>query len=183
MKMSIARAADILLGGGVVTLPTEGVFGLSCMPDDEAALLRLLAIKRRDPAKGLILIGSTREQFGPWLGAAAHSIPDPDPGQPVTWIVATMPGVSPLLRGQHESLAVRITLNPVAKAVCDAVDSPLVSTSANLAGEPTVRNRHVLRRKLGGCVDYIVPGDCGPASGPSEIRDLQTGKVLRPGNQ
>ena len=183
MKLSIARAADILLGGGIVTMPTEGVFGLSCMPDDEAALLRLLVLKKRDPSKGLILIGSSQEQLAPWVAPDAPLIPAPDPARPVTWIVATASGVSPLLRGRHPGLAVRITVNPVATAICDAVDSPLVSTSANLAGEPTARNRFVLRRKFAGCVDYIVPGDCGPASGPSEIRNLKTGTVLRPGPQ
>ena len=183
MRMPVARAADILLGGGVVTLPTEGVFGLSCMPDDEAALLRLLAIKQRDPSKGLILIGSSRDQFAPWIADDAPPIPDPDPAQPTTWIVPAATGVSTLLRGTHPSLAVRITTNPIARAVCEAVDSPLVSTSANLSGEPTARNRYLLRRKFRGCVDYIVPGDCGPAAGASEIRDLRTGKVLRPGSQ
>jgi len=183
MKMSIARAAEILLGGGIVATPTEGVFGLSCMPDEPAALLRLLAIKRRDPSKGLILIGSSREQFAPWLDASAPRIPDPDPAQPTTWIVTTAAGVSRLLRGDHQSLAVRITTNPVARALCDAVDSPLVSTSANVAGGPTARNRFVLRRKFAACVDYILPGDCGPASGPSEIRDLQTGDIIRPRSQ
>ena len=181
MKPSIARAADVLLGGGIVTMPTEGVFGLSCMPDDDAALLRLLALKRRDPAKGLILIGASERQLASWLAEGAPSIPDPDPARPTTWIVPAAPHVSGLVRGRHPSLAVRISVNPVARAVCEAVDSPLVSTSANLAGEPTARNRYVLRRKFGACVDYIVPGDCGPASGPSEIRDLRTGKVLRPG--
>jgi len=183
MKLFIARAADILLGGGVVTTPTDGVYGLSCMPDDAEAILTLLAIKQRDPSKGLILIGSSREQFTPWLDANAPAIPHPDPAHPTTWLVRTATGVSPLLRGRHQTLAVRITLNPVARALCDAVDSPLVSTSANLAGETTARNRFVLRRKFAGCVDYIVPGDCGPASGPSEIRELQTGKVIRPAVQ
>lgn len=183
MNFSIARAADILLGGGIVTMPTEGVFGLSCMPDDPQAITRLLAIKRRDPSKGLILIGSSQQQFAPWLDAKAPPIPDPDPARPITWLVRTAAGVSPLLRGHHQTLAVRLTVNPVARALCDAVDSPLVSTSANLAGETTARNRFVLRRKFAGCVDYIVPGDCGPASGPSEIRDLQTGEVIRPATQ
>ncbi len=182
MQISIAHAADVLLGGGVVTMPTEGVFGLSCMPDDEDALLRLLALKRRDPSKGLILIASTREQLLPWMAADVPPIPDPDPTRPTTWIVPAAPAVSSLVRGQHPGLAVRITINPVASAVCDAVDSALVSTSANLAGQPTARNRYVLRRKFGACVDYIVPGDCGPASGPSEIRDLRSGKILRAGS-
>lgn len=183
MKLFIARAADILLGGGVVTMPTDGVFGLSCMPDDPDAILRLLAIKRRDPSKGLILIGSSRQQFAAWLDPSVPSIPESDPAQPITWLVKAAVGVSPLLRGRHPSLAVRITQNPIALALCNTVSSPLVSTSANLAGETTARNRFVLRRKFAGCVDYIVPGDCGPASGPSEIRKLQTGEVIRPGTQ
>ena len=76
--------------------------------------------------------------------------------------------------------AVRLTTNPVAHALCNAVDSPLVSTSANRSGQPTARNRFVLQRQFANEVDYIVPGDCGPASGPSEIRDFVSGKVLRP---
>ena len=88
-----------------------------------------------------------------------------------------------MLRGEHASLAVRITSNPVAKALCLAAESPLVSTSANLSGKPTARNRFVLRRQFANVVDYVVPGDCGPASGPSEIRDFVSGQVLRPGSK
>ncbi len=87
--------------------------------------------------------------------------------------------MSALIRGTHAGLAVRLTTNPTAAALCDATGSALVSTSANLAGEPVARNRFVLTRKFSRRVDYIVPGDCGPASGPSEIRDLSTGAVLR----
>ena len=60
------------------------------------------------------------------------------------------------------------------------IDGPLVSTSANIAGRPVARNRFVLRRRFGTCVDYVVAGDCGPAQGPSEIRALSTGEILRP---
>ena len=85
--------------------------------------------------------------------------------------------------GINPGIAVRLTTHPVAAALCTAVGSPLVSTSANISGRPTARNRHVLRRQFRPLVDYIVPGDCGPLSGPSEIRDLETGKVLRPREQ
>ena len=88
----------------------------------------------------------------------------------------------PLLRGEHATIAVRITTNPIAKAMCEAVDSPLVSTSANLSGKPTARNQFVLRKQFADIVDFVVPGDCGPASGPSEIRDFKSGKILRPRN-
>ncbi len=180
MKLSIAKAADTLLGGGVIAYPTEGVFGLGCMPDDVAAIARILALKKRDPDMGLILIASNKVQLDGWIDPDASDIPAADATHPTTWIAPAQAHVSPLVRGDHTSIAVRLTTNPTAAAICDAVDSPIISTSANVTGRPVARNRNVLRRRFGACVDYIVPGDCGPASGPSEIRELATGKVLRP---
>ena len=180
MKMIIARAADAVLGGGVIAYPTEGVFGLGCMPDDTDALLRLLTIKRRDPAKGLILIASNEEQLQEWVDPRCAAIPPAEPSLPVTWIVPPGARASRLIRGSNNGLAVRLTSNPIAAAICDAVSSPIVSTSANIAGKPAAQSQFVLRRNFAACVDYIVPGDCGPSSGPSEIRDLVTGKTLRP---
>lgn len=179
MKLPITVAADILLAGGVVAYPTEGVFGLGCMPDDADAIIRLLRIKRRDPAMGLILIASRHEQLGDWIAMDPASLPEPDPAQPVTWIAPASERVSTLVRGRHAGLAVRLTTNPVAAALCDAAGSALVSTSANLSGQAVARNEYVLRRKFEHLVDYIVPGRCGPATGPSEIRDLATGTVIR----
>lgn len=179
--MFIRRAAEILLRGGIIAYPTEGVFGLGCLPDDVSAVERLLQVKRRDAEKGLILIASTMDQLDSWVSLPdGRSIPQSDPTHPVTWIVPPGPKVHPIILGQHKRVAIRITSNPIAAAICDAVDSPIVSSSANLSGKPTARNRIVLRRQFGARVDYIVPGDCGPASGASEIRDLSTGKVLRP---
>ena len=179
--ISALHATDVLLRGGIIAYPTEGVFGLGCLPDDERALRRLLDIKRRDANKGLILIGADAGQFEGWINLpAGKSLPDPDPTRPTTWIVPPGTRVTELLRGEHENIAVRITTNPTARELCQAINSPLVSTSANLSGKPTARNRFVLQRQFASVVDYIVPGDCGPASGPSEIRDFTSGKILRP---
>ena len=179
--MSVSRAADVLLRGGVIAYPTEGVFGLGCLPADQQAVARVLDIKRRDASKGLILIAANADQFDGWIALPdGAALPDPDPTHPITWIVPPGPNVTPLLRGGHASIAVRITTNPTARALCLAVDSPLVSTSANLSGKPVARNKNVLQRQFGSVVDYVVPGDCGPASGPSEIRDFLSGNILRP---
>lgn len=181
MKMSVRYAADILLRGGVIAYPTEGVFGLGCLPDNLSAVQRVLHIKQRESDKGLILIAATASQFEGWISLPdGQALPDPDPEYPTTWIVPPGPGVSELLRGVHANIAVRITTNATARALCLAADSPLVSTSANLSGKPTARNPFVLRRQFGSVVDYVVPGDCGPASGPSEIRDFTSGNILRP---
>ncbi len=180
--MTARRAADILLGGGVIAYPTEGVFGLGCLPDDLDAVARVLDIKGRSASKGLILICANVCQLRDWVDPSQlDRIPPPDSQRPVTWIVEPSEIVPAIVTGDHAGLAVRITTNPVAAAICDAVDMPIVSTSANTAGQPVARNAFVLRRKFGHLVDYVVPGACGPAAGASEIRVLGTGEVLRRG--
>lgn len=176
------RAADVLLGGGVIAYPTEGVFGLGCLPDDADAVKRILDIKRRAANKGLILIASRVSQFTHWVSEShLKRLPAPDARRPVTWIVKPSGRVPAIVTGDNPGLAVRITTNPIAAAICSEVEMPVVSTSANVAGRPTVRSPYVLRRQFAHLVDYVVPGPCGPATGASEIRDLETGQVLRPG--
>jgi len=178
-SQNIRHASRILHKGGVIAYPTEGVFGLGCLPDDYAAVSRVLKIKLRDPSLGLILIISDTEQLLGWTDQ-----PDPDlaPNRenPVTWIVPATNEVPCWIRGDHPGLAVRLTAHPVARALCEGASSALVSTSANISGRAPARNAYVLRRQFGTLVDYIVPGECGPATGPSEIRDLLTGKTVRP---
>ena len=181
MMMAASLASEVLLGGGVIAYPTEGVFGLGCLPDDTDAVERVLWIKQRSPHKGLILIAARPQQLDDWIDPAVRSaLPEPDPRQPITWIVRPAARVPAIVTGDNPGLAVRITSNPTAAAICDAVDMPIVSTSANIAGRPVARNTFILRRNFGRLVDFVVPGECGPASGPSEIRELETGRVLRP---
>ena len=181
MIMAARLASEVLLGGGVIAYPTEGVFGLGCLPDDTDAVERLLWIKQRSPNKGLILIAARPQQLDDWIDPAVRgALPEPDPRQPITWIVPPAARVPAIVTGDNPGLAVRITSNPTAAAICDAVDMPIVSTSANIAGRPVARNTFILRRNFGRLVDFVVPGECGPASGPSEIRELETGRVLRP---
>lgn len=180
-SIPLQRAARIIRSGGVVAYPTEGVYGLGCLPQIDDAVRHILSIKRRDPTMGLILIAADPSQLEAWLadgvrGADLHSTAD----KPVTWIVPAASSVSTLIRGNHEGLAVRITNHPVAKALCHAADSAIVSTSANVSGLPPTRNPFVVRRQFGHLVDCVVAGRCGPASGASEIRDWQSGKIIRP---
>jgi len=181
LSFPIHRAGRILRSGGIVAYPTEGVFGLGCIPDYADAVIRILSIKKRDPALGLILIASDIEQLEDWVDLPATTALKSSPERPVTWIVPARRNVPYWIRGEHRGLAVRITTHPVAAALCEAADSALVSTSANVAGTPPARSAYVLRRRFGSLVDCIVPGHCGPAAGPSEIRDLMSGKVLRAG--
>ena len=85
---AIQQAAKVLIDGGVVAYPTEGVFGLGCMPHNRDAVSRILHIKRRPIEKGLILVASTPEQLRGWISPEyIITFPEPDPGAPITWIV------------------------------------------------------------------------------------------------
>ncbi len=181
MTTPAEKAAEVLRGGGVITYPTEGVFGLGCLPREHAAVQRILDIKQRDSSKGLILIAADAALLDDWIDLPAGTrLPDPDPENPRTWVVPAAKGVPATIRGNNEGIAVRITSNPIAGELSKLVRSPIVSTSANLSGQTVAADTECLRRQFEGLVDYIVPGDCGPSSGPSEIRILTTGAVLRP---
>lgn len=163
--------------------PTEAVFGLGCDPNDLRGVLRILEIKQRSVSQGLILIGADVEQFELWI--------DPTPEEsarlakqgerPISWVVTAKPGVPDWITGGRESLAVRITSHPIARALCRSADSALVSTSANVHRRPPATSALQVRRRLGDRIDFILPGTVGEAANPSEIRIARSGKTIRPG--
>jgi L-threonylcarbamoyladenylate synthase len=184
LSMPLKRAGRIIRSGGIAAYPTEGVYGLGCLPQAAHAVEQILLIKNRDAARGLILIASDADQLSDWVadGIDIESLRS-SPERPVTWIVPAAESVPWLVRGDNKGIAVRVTDHLVAAALCRAAGSALVSTSANISGRRPARNTYVLRRTFGALVDCIVPGRCGPAGGASEIRDLVSGKVVRPASK
>ena len=179
-SIPIQTAARILLNDGVVAYPTEGAFGLGCLPGSPGAVARILSMKKRDPGMGLVLIAATLRQLDPWIDRDSIERPlESSAERPVTWIVPASADLPYWISGDHSGVAVRLVAHPIAAALCEATDSALVSTSANRSGQPPARNQHVLRRHFGDLVDFVVPGALGPARGPSEIRRYDTGKTLR----
>ncbi|MCW4153519.1 Sua5/YciO/YrdC/YwlC family protein [Halomonas sp. 18H] len=179
---SLDALVDILREGGVIAYPTEAVWGLGCDPDDVPALQRLLDIKRRDPAKGVILVAADLEQCQPWLEGLApdqrRRLVEPR-AQPTTWLVPDNGRAHALVRGEHTRVALRISEHPEVQALCRAFGGPLVSTSANRAGEPSVMSLEALQQLFGNELDGILEGALGGHTRPSTIRDLATGDVLR----
>jgi L-threonylcarbamoyladenylate synthase len=180
----LRQAARTLKRGGIVAYPTEGVWGLGCDPANPDTLARLLALKRRPTGKGLILIASDFRQLTPWLAPLDSANEQRAfatwPG-PVTWLWPAGPAAPALLRGSHDTLAVRVTDHPLAGALCARFGGPLVSTSANLAGRRPARNALQARLRLGGRFDILLPGATGGRTQPTEIRDARTGAIIRPG--
>ncbi len=180
----LKRAVETVRAGGVIAYPTEAVFGLGCDPLEEEAVERILAIKRRDAGKGLILIASRVEQLLPFMAPlpadTRRKLEASWPG-PVTWVVPAAAHVSARITGGRPTLAVRVTAHPVAAALCEACGMALVSTSANRSGQAPARTGLMVRSQLGEAVDCIVPGAVGGLAKPTEIRDAVSGKVLRAG--
>lgn len=179
----LREAARTLARGGVVAYPTEGVWGLGCDPGNPRALARVLALKRRPAGKGLILIAHAFSALQPYLanlGEAEHRRALASWPGPVTWLWPAAPGLPRLLRGKHDTLAVRVTAHPLAAALCARFGGPIVSTSANLARHRPARNALEVRLRLGSRIDYLLPGETGGLAGATEIRDARTGQIIRP---
>ena len=181
-RLAIKLAVDTLRAGGVIAYPTEAVWGLGCDPHNEEALLRLLSIKARSRSKGLILVASSIDQFAPYLEGldvfALDTLRATWPG-PTTWVVPHNGFSHDLVKGDHKSVALRVSAHPVVSQLCASFGGPIVSTSANISGSPPPLWSWQLRRRMGKYLDYIVSGNLGPSKKPTEIRDLQSGDILR----
>lgn len=182
MADSLDAAVTALRAGGVIAYPTEGVWGLGCDPDNDEALAHLLRLKQRDPAKGLILVAASIEQFAPWLEGLAPELHAPLaaswPG-PNTWLVPDNGRSRALVRGAHDCVALRVSDHQRVAALCRAFGGPIVSTSANRASEPSAMSAAEVREIFGDELDAIVEGELGGLDRPSTIRDLRSGRVLR----
>lgn len=179
------RAVDAVNGGGVIAYPTEAVWGLGCHPWNPKAVNRLLAIKNRPMAKGVILVGASLDQFRPLIDPLTDGerqrLLDSWPG-PCTWLIPDPGGwAPPWIRGQYDTVAVRVSDHPLVQALCSVLGHPLVSTSANRAGQPPLLSRQQVIQEFAGAVDYCLAGALGGRLVPSEIRDLKTNRVLRSG--
>jgi len=175
---------EIIKQGGVVAYPTEAVYGLGCDPDNDVAIRRLLALKRRPWQKGLILVASDYQQLLPYIDESKLTNEQLSkvfvkwPG-PFTFIMPIKPGLSNLLCGSFNSLAVRVSSHPTIKSICQSIGKPLVSTSANHAGEPPAMNSKEIIAKFDGEIDALIAGSLGAERKPSTIVDAISGKVLR----
>ncbi len=181
MWMHLHQAARVLQRGGVVAYPTEAVYGLGCDPLNEAAVMHLLGIKSRPVNKGLILLGADLTQLAPFVELSADQQQRLSEYWPLatTYLVRASELTPAWIRGDHDKVAVRVSQHPVASELCRLAGSPIVSTSANRAGDPACRNVFQVTRQLGADLDFIVTGQCDRAARPSTIIDLESGAVLR----
>lgn len=182
--MNFDSAQQAFLAGGVIAYPTEAVFGLGCDPDNNEALEKLLALKNRPAEKGLILLAANYSQLLPYIDD--NQIPQdkrfsvlsrwPDG---ITQLVAKSAHCPALLSGKFETIAVRVTSQPDVVALCNAVNKPIVSTSANLSGAEPAKTWQEVEKTLAHQVDFILKGQTLGYRQPSQIIHALTGEVVR----
>jgi L-threonylcarbamoyladenylate synthase len=182
--LDTAGAVEQLRAGKLIAYPTEAVFGLGCDPANETAVRKLLALKGRHEAAGLVLIASEFSQLQPWVSDIDESLKDKAmqtwPG-PVTWLFPRAAGVPDYVAGEHDSIAVRITAHAPSRDLCQAFGSALISTSANHAAARPARSVADVDAYFGRDLAGILTGPLGGADKPSEIRELVSGNIIRQG--
>ncbi len=184
MKLeSLKRAARVIDEGGIVAYPTESCYGLGCDPRKHETVRRLLRLKRRPRGLGLIVIAAGIEQLrayidlapSPMLERASRTWPGPH-----TWLMPARPGVSDWIRGEHSTIAVRVTAHVGAAALCRRAHRAIISTSANRHNHLPARSSLGVRREFGDTVDFVLEGNLGGLASPTEIRDASSNRVIRP---
>ena len=180
----LEQAKQAYLAGGIIAYPTEAVFGLGCDPDNQNAVEKLLTLKQRSVDKGLILLASSYAQLLAYIDDAQLSehkrsalLSDWPAG--VTQVMPAKDNTASFLTGKFSTLAVRVTSQPDVVALCNALNKPIVSTSANLSGQPPAITWQQVEHDLGDRVDFIIKGDTLGFTQPSTIIDALSGEVYR----
>lgn len=179
--LTIRRAVATLNDGGVIAYPTEAVYGLGCDPWNEQAVHKILTIKSRLWQKGLILVAADFNQLQDFIQPVSPEILSQLeatwPG-PTTWLLPVSSNVPDYLHGEHDTIAVRVTAHQQTAKLCRAFGGAIVSTSANSSGKRPARTSHQVRWHLPD-VDYVLSGQCSGSNQPTDIRNAQTGEVIR----
>ena len=155
--IDLLKAIRTLKEGGIILYPTDTVWGIGCIATDPSAIGRIYRIKQRDDSKALItLMADTR-----MLETYIDDIPQQairmveETASPLTVIYNNVHGVASNLTAADGSIAVRIPHNDFCRQLCRGVDAPVVSTSANISGQPTPRTFAEIPEYIKDAVDYV----------------------------
>lgn len=186
-KQDLDTAVRVLRSGGIILYPTDTVWGIGCDATNAEAVAKVYALKRREDTKSmLVLVESiaSLERIIPEIPDVAFSLIELTT-RPLTIIYDEAVGIAPNLVGADGSLGVRVTGEEFSSMLCRSLRRPIVSTSANVSGEPTPMIFSAISQEIIEGVDYVVSyrqTDKSKAS-PSQIIKLGKGgevKVIRP---
>lgn len=181
-KEIINKALQVLNAGGVILYPTDTVWGIGCDATNSEAVRRIYQIKQREDSKSMLslvdAVGRVDYYFDrvPEIAWDLWEVTD----KPLTLILPRARNVAPELIAADGTMGMRITQEEVSQTLCARLKRPLVSTSANISGEPTARNFSEISQVIRDAVDYIIPlrqNEKGTPS-PSGIIKVEDGGVV-----
>lgn len=182
-KEAIQKAIEVLNQGGVILYPTDTVWGLGCDATNSEAVRKIYAIKRREDSKSMLClcdaIGRVDYYFErvPEIAWDLWEVAD----KPLTLILPRARNVAPELIAADGTMGMRITHEQVSNTLCARLKRPLVSTSANISGQPTARSFAEISDEIKQAVDYIVPLRLNETENPapSGIIKVDDGSVIK----
>ena len=153
----IKKAVDVLCKGGVILYPTDTVWGIGCDATNVEAVKRVYDIKHRDDSKALICLVDSEARLQRYV----RDVPDvaweliDSVTKPTTLILDGASGLAENLIAEDGSVGLRITKEKFSHDLCYRFQKPLVSTSANISGEPAAQNYCDISQELLDSVDYV----------------------------
>lgn len=185
-KQAIDEALKVLNRGGVILYPTDTVWGIGCDATNSEAVKRIFEIKRRSDSKAMLslvdAVGRVDYYFSrvPEIAWDLWEVAD----KPLTLILPRARNVAPELIAEDGTMGMRITSEPVSHTLCARLKRPLVSTSANISGEPTARCFADISDEIKQAVDYIIPLRQNETANPAPSGIIKVGdggeiKVIR----
>ena len=180
LQEQIDKGIQILKRGGVIAFPTDTVYGLGADAFNAKAVERIYEMKKRPTDLPLPLLIGDVEQLAvlaakPLLEIVLFLAKRFWPGG-LTLIVpkaADLPGYL-----GNTNIAVRVPDHPICLALIQAINNPLIGTSANISGKPSVVTAGEVRQQLGNEVDLIIDGGRCPGGGESTVVDVTGGGAV-----
>lgn len=153
----IKNAIEVMKQGGVILYPTDTVWGIGCDATNAEAVAKVYKIKKRDDSKALICLVDSDARLQRYVRNVPNVAWDilDIATKPTTIILDGAINLASNLIAEDGSIALRITKEPFSHELCYRFQKPLVSTSANISGEPPAANYNDISQELLDTVDYV----------------------------
>lgn len=183
IREEIKKACEVLQKGGVILYPTDTVWGIGCDATNEEAVKRVYEIKKRADSKAMLVLVDSDVKVDYYVQDVPEVAWDliQYATKPLTVIYDGARNLAPNLIGEDGSVGIRVTSEEFSKQLCFRFRKAIVSTSANISGEPAPASFGEIQEEIKQAVDYIVGYRQDEPAGamPSSILKLGKGGVIR----
>lgn len=155
-KEDLQEAIRVMQQGGVILYPTDTVWGIGCDATNAEAVSKIFAIKQREDSKSMLCLLDAPGKLQGYV-----TVPDMAfdlielSTKPLTIIYPEAKNLASNLLAEDGSVGIRITAEPFSQALCAGLHHPVVSTSANISGQPAARNFAEIAPEILAAVDYV----------------------------